>query len=369
MARPGALIKRISTPPAFYGLSLSLSKERGCLDRSFRDALKSSIGALACMVAFSACNNNRPVNPPEPVPSTSAEKKLAPAPDFNSDSAYAFVNAQVAFGPRVPNSPAHEKCAAWYVKKLKGYGMEVKVQEGTVTDYANRSLKIKNIMASYNPQAKTRIVLFSHWDSRAIADDDSVRKKEPIDGADDGASGCGTMMEVARLLQKSHPFIGVDLMFLDAEDTGQPSDSPREEHKEDTWCLGTQYWAKNLPVGYHPRFGILLDMVGAKNAQFPMEGNSMHYAGDYVKKVWGIAGDLGFSNFFLYTEDGQITDDHVYVNQFANIPTIDIINYNSINGGFGSYHHTHADNMKIIDRNTLKAVGQTLMQVIFSEAP
>jgi glutaminyl-peptide cyclotransferase len=325
--------------------------------------------ALGCMCLLTECTDNHPGKQTEVPSGTPPVKLMTQAPDFNADSAYLFVKTQVDFGPRVPNTKAHERCAEWYGSKLKAYGMTVNVQEGSVKDYEGRVLKIKNIMGSFNPAAKVRIVLFSHWDSRRIADDDSVRTSEPIDGADDGGSGSGVMIEVARQLHKTSPSVGVDLMFLDAEDTGMPNKVSQENHQEDTWCLGTQYWTKNLPENYHPRFGILLDMVGAKNAQFPMEGNSMEYASDYVRKVWSVAGDIGYSNFFLYTEDGHITDDHVYINRDAKIPTIDIINYNSVSGGFGSYHHTHADNMDIIDRNTLKGVGQTLLQVIYSEMP
>jgi len=322
---------------------------------------------LGCVSILASCST--PDKKTDTPPELPVVKNVVQVPDFNADSTYSFIKTQVDFGPRVPSTKAHEKCAEWYINKLKSYGLAVHVQEGTVTDYENRSMKIKNIMGSFNPGSKARIVLFSHWDSRRIADDDSVRKNEAIDGADDGASGCGVMLEVARQIAKVSPQIGVDVMFLDAEDTGEPHSLAMAKHTEDAWCLGTQYWTKNLPPDYHPRFGILLDMVGAKNATFPMEANSMAFASDYVKKIWQEAADIGFSNFFLYTEDGQITDDHFYINRDAKIPTVDIINYNSVTGGFGSYHHTHADNMSIIDRNTLKGVGQTLLQVIYSEKP
>jgi glutaminyl-peptide cyclotransferase len=274
----------------------------------------------------------------------------------------------VEFGPRVPETKAHEKCAAYLESKLKFYGLTVHVQQGVVVNYEGKKYHIKNIMGSFSPDVKTRILLCSHWDSRSIADQDSVRKNEPIDGADDGASGVGVLLELARELQKSAPTVGVDVLFLDAEDTGQPNDTEPEKHKEDAWCLGTQYWAQNLPAGYMPRFGILLDMVGAKNATFPMEGHSMAFAGDIVNKVWGIASDLGFSNYFIYAKGGMITDDHYYINRNAKIPTIDILNYNPHGSEFGYYHHRHSDNMEIIDRNTLKAVGQTLVQLIYTES-
>jgi glutaminyl-peptide cyclotransferase len=247
--------------------------------------------------------------------------------------------------------------------------LSLQVQDAVVSDYTGKKDRIQNILASYNPKAKTRILLCSHWDSRSTADQDSVRKNEPIDGADDGASGVGVMLELGRILHQQNLSVGVDLLLVDAEDTGQPNDIAPEDQKEDTWCLGTQYWSKHMPPGYTARYGILLDMVGAKNAMFAMEGHSIQFADDIVKKVWGIAADLGYSNYFLYAKGGTITDDHFYINQDAHIPTIDILNYDPVKLEFGYYHHKHSDNMSIIDPKTLQAVGQTLLQTIYSEAP
>jgi hypothetical protein len=323
--------------------------------------------AFACSLILLSCTNHSGEKNPEAPASAPESHKQAQIPEFNADSAYLQISRQVEFGPRVPETKAHEKCATYLETKLKSYGLTVSVQQGIVTNYEGKKYHIKNIMGSFQPGVKTRLLLCSHWDSRSIADQDSVRKNEPIDGADDGASGVGVLIELARELQKSAPSVGVDILFLDAEDTGQPNDTEPEKRKEDAWCLGTQYWAQNLPAGYMPRFGILLDMVGAKNATFPMEGHSMEFAGDIVNKVWGIAGDLGFSNYFIYAKGGMITDDHYYINQVAKIPTIDILNYNPHGSEFGYYHHRHSDNMNIIDRNTLKAVGQTLVQLIYTE--
>jgi hypothetical protein len=331
-------------------------------------SLNKWIAVFSCAGLLASCTTKTPEKTPEneqQIPET--KRVLAQAPEFNADSAYHFVKAQVDFGPRVPNTKAHDKCALYLEKELKSFGLTVSVQQGDVVNYEGKTFHIKNIMGSFRPENKSRIVLFSHWDSRHIADRDSVRKKEPIDGADDGASGVGVLLEVARVLQTTSPAIGVDVLFLDAEDTGQPNDATMMEHKEDTWCLGTQFWSKNVPKNYLPRFGILLDMVGAKNAVFPMDAVSMQFAGDVVKKVWGTASDLGYSNFFSYTEIGGLIDDHVYINNVAKIPTIDIVDYNPKTSDFPPFHHRHSDNMSVIDRGTLKGVGQTLLQVIFNE--
>jgi glutaminyl-peptide cyclotransferase len=332
--------------------------------------LKRIIFFTALCAGLAACSDHPKEPTPEtPANPTPAKPVLAEAPAFNADSAYEFTKRQVDFGPRTLKSKAHENCAQYFIARLKAYGLKVQVQEGIVKNYEGKSFPFKNITGSFHPENNTRIAVFCHWDSRNIADQDSIRKTEPIDGADDGASGCAVMLEIARDLQSKNPAVGVDVIFLDAEDTGQPEGTDAADHQEDTWCLGSQYWSKHLPDNYAPRLGILLDMVGAKGASFPMEGESMQYAPDLVRKVWGIANDLGYSGFFTYKEDGFITDDHVYINRDAKIPTVDIINYDREKGGFGFYHHRHSDNMNIIDKTTLQAVGQTVLQVIYSEVP
>lgn len=296
------------------------------------------------------------------------ENAVVVAPAFDADSAYQYVKKQVEFGPRIPNSTAHKKCAEYLKSQLKKYTDTLVIQKGNITVFDGKTFQIENIMGMINPKAEKRVLLCSHWDSRPWADQDTTRKDEPIDAANDGASGVGVLIEVARQLTLKEPEIGVDILFLDLEDYGQPSDS-KFPYQEDSYALGTQYWAKNIPVPlYRPMYGILLDMVGAPNATFGLEGNSREYAPGVLQKVWAAAAKLGYSSVFINKETGSITDDHYYINEIARIPTIDIIHHDSTTPhGFGRYWHTHADNMNAIDKNTLKAVGQTLLEVIYSE--
>ena len=291
-----------------------------------------------------------------------------PTPDFNADSAYVYIQNQVDFGPRVPNSKAHAECAEFLAAKLRSFNLDVTIQEGEVIAFDNNILKLKNIIAAYKPELDKRILLFAHWDTRPFADKDTKDQNKPIDGANDGGSGVGVLFEIARQLSLFPPNIGVDIILFDAEDYGQP-EGTMMQRKPDTWCLGSQFWAKNPHrENYSARYGILLDMVGAKNATFTMEGTSMQYAPFVVKKVWGAAEKLGYSEYFINKKTDGITDDHFYVNTIAGIPSIDIIQYDpSTPSSFGTYHHTHRDNMDIIDKNTLKAVGQTLLEVIYAE--
>lgn len=304
------------------------------------------------------------------------EKADPVGPVFNADSAYAFTKAQCDFGPRNMNSRGHDLCGEWIVNKFREYGCKVTTQRANLTGYDGTTLRSCNIMASINPEATTRILLCAHWDSRPWADNDPDQSnwKKPIIAANDAASGVAVMLELARIINNGkaekalRPQLGVDFVCFDAEDWGTPqwADVPDDA---DSWALGAQYWSKNLPQGYEARYGILLDMVGGVRAQFFQEGISLQYAPEIVKKVWRSAREVGFGSYFPKRMGGMVTDDHVPVNRYAKIPTIDIIPFypDCKQSGFGPTWHTLADNMENIDRNTLRAVGQTLVQVIYKE--
>jgi glutaminyl-peptide cyclotransferase len=287
-------------------------------------------------------------------------------PEFSSDSAYRFIEQQLAFGARVPGTSAQQKCAAYFEQKLKSYGASVIMQRTNVVVYTGKSVPCINVIASYNPEVKRRLMICTHWDARPFADRDDSAVAKPILAADDGASGSAVLLELARQLQKKNPQIGIDLIFLDVEDYGQP-EYELDQKQGDFYCLGTQYWCKNPHVpNYTAENGILLDMVGAKGATFTYEGISMQYAPDFMKRVWNIAAQLGYSNFFQKELTSQIIDDHYYINQLTKIPTIDIINRTyTTKTGFAAHWHTHEDDMDIIDKLTLQAVGETVLATIY----
>ena len=302
-------------------------------------------------------------------------KKMRPIPHFDKDSAYAFVKEQVDFGPRVLGSEAHEKAKNAIVARLKSYGWNVEEQKFEADVYTGDKFQATNIIAKINPSESNRIMLSAHWDSRHIADSplSKVDRDKPILGADDGGSGVGVLLELARQISKDGlTGIGVDLVFFDAEDYGEDGEHETEEEQRKaslTWALGSQYYGKNFS-GTKPKFGILLDMVGARNAQFPKEGYSMQASPYVTNSIWELAGQMGYGNFFQNRQGGGVTDDHVYVMKYAGIPMTDIINLPQNNEGntFGAYHHTHDDNMTIIDKRTLRAVGQVMLAVIYKEA-
>lgn len=281
--------------------------------------------------------------------------------EFNEDSAYQFVKKQVDFGPRMPGSKGYFNCYQYLVKYFKGLADSVYLQTTTAKTYDGKTIPVNNIIASFNPKAGKRILLCAHWDTRPFADQDTKDKDKPILGANDGASGVGILMEIAAQIKKKPINAGIDIVLFDAEDWGDNSGEV-----ENSFCLGSQYWAKNLhEPNYRADFGILLDMVGAPNALFGYEGYSLSQAPNFLSMVWNTASDLGYSNYFKNFERGAVTDDHVYVMKETRIPMLDIIDTDlSTNSHFGKYWHTHSDNMDAIDRKTLKAVGHTLMQVI-----
>lgn len=290
-------------------------------------------------------------------------------PVFDADSAYQRVADQVAFGPRVPGSEGHKKCEDYIVATLRRYGADsVSVQRGEVKAFNGKRLPVANVMASFNPSAPRRVLFVAHYDTRPWADQDpdESRRSQPILGANDGGSGVGVMLEMARAFSQQKPAVGVDFLFTDVEDYGAPDD---EGTGEDSWCLGTQFWAERGPYApqNRPAYGVVLDMVGGTGATFPREYASSRMAPSVVDRVWGVAAASDYASRFPNEMGGAIVDDHYYVNSVG-IPCIDVIeSANPQTGGFPPTWHTHADNLDNIDRSTLKAVGEVMLDLIYSE--
>ena len=302
------------------------------------------------------------------------EETVVDVPNFNADSAYYYIKRQVDYGPRVPNTKAHALTAEFIKEKLRAFGAEVETQEFSAYTFDGNKLQLQNIIASFQPEAEKRILLAAHWDTRPFADKDVERKEDPIEGANDGGSGVGVLMEIARVIGTSEnkPEVGIDIIFFDGEDygalEGMNIDEPNNDFYESWWALGSQYWSKNKhKPNYFAYYGILLDMVGAKGSTFYQEGISMDYAPSIVRKVWSRARRLGYGHIFIDNKKPGITDDHLFINKHAKIPTIDIVHYDREFGYFGDYHHTHKDNLALISKDILEAVGETVLHTIYYE--
>ena len=321
-------------------------------------------------------------------PVTADTIALAPCPRFQADSAMLYIHEQCSFGPRVTGSDAAQRCGDYIAERFKAFGAEVEEQTGDVTVWDGSKLPARNIIARIPPRPATdgdsasadgqtasapnRILLCAHWDSRPWADNDpdEANHHSPILAANDGASGVAVLLEICRLLQQQPPSVGIDMVCFDAEDMGTPEWAEDRIGSSDTWCLGSRLWAERAKAeGYKARYGILLDMVGGRGATFAREGISQELAQHVVGRVWQLAGQLSYRQFFPLTDGGHITDDHINVNLIAHVPCIDIIPYYREGpSSFGPTWHTIDDTPDNIDPNVLDAVGQTITQLIYNES-
>ena len=315
---------------------------------------------------------------------TACAKKQAVVsrPAFCADSAYAYIEKQMSYGPRVPNSKAHNDCAVWFIQTLRAQGAKVELQRGQMPDYRGNMQQIYNIIAHFStPEtaSRPRVLLGAHYDTRPWCDEEEQYSDRfyNVPGANDGASGVGVLLEIGRQLGQriadSTLRTPVDIVLFDCEDMGTPCFYTGQE-REDTWCLGSQLWATNYAKMSNDksqisnpkyRFGIVLDMVGASDAVFPRELYSTQYASNYQQQIWRAAEQLGYGAMFSSQQSYPITDDHYYVNYIAGIPCVDIIHYDIRNAtGFPHWWHTRNDDLDNISKATLQAVGEVVMSQI-----
>lgn len=311
---------------------------------------------LSLIFLFVSCKQDRPV------PAETIAKTAVKVPVVDGDRLYSLIEKQLSFGHRIPGTPEHLACRDWIVETLKSYGAIVELQPFKASFYDVKDADAFNIIASFNPEDTHRILLAAHYDTRMVAekDEDKTKRDDPIMGADDGGSGVAGLLEIARVLSENPIDMGIDMIFFDAEDNGLPEVT-------EGWCLGSQYWAKNVyPKDYKAKFGILLDLIGAKGATFGKDQISQQFAKRYQDKIWTLAQRMGYSDLFIDSKFSVI-DDHIYVNQ-AGIPMMDIINYNIPENKFGHYHHTHKDDISVIDKRTLRIVTQIVTTALYKES-
>lgn len=283
-------------------------------------------------------------------------------PEFSGDSAMALVDRQCEFGPRVPGTEAHRLCSRWLHEQLKERATSAEVLTGQVTTFDGTVLTARNHFARINPEAKTRILLLAHWDCRPWADEDpdEAKRRQPVMGANDGASGVAVILELARMLKAVPPKVGVDILLVDVEDWGT-------DNNESSWALGTQLWVKQQrPADYQPQAAVLLDMVGDSRAQFRQEQFSLHYAPQIVDQIWRAAQQTNYGSLFIGQPGGAVTDDHIPLNR-AGIPTVDIIDMRMDSPtGFPTTWHTTHDTPDALSPLPMQAVGATLLKWIYS---
>ncbi|PYO11077.1 MAG: peptidase [Gemmatimonadetes bacterium] len=273
---------------------------------------------------------------------------------FNGSAAYNYAGAQVAFGPRVPGTPAAKQGGDWIIRQMRARADTVIVQSFTYTTADGKKLPLRNILARFRPELPERVLYVTHWDSRPISESATTEaeKKMPVPGANDGASGVGMFVALGDALKRTRPNVGVDLLFTDGEDYGQFG--PPEVDV----LIGSKYFAKHLPsADYKPLYGVLWDMIGDKDLRIPYEMFSFQRAPEVVSRVWQTAADLGYANIFVEESGGEVVDDHVPLLD-AGLRVIDVIDL--------TYppHHTPYDTMDKISAKSLATVGDVATALV-----
>jgi len=281
---------------------------------------------------------------------------------FNGDRAMELLEYQCSFGPRYPGSEGHNK----FQDSLKIFldelaDMTIVYKDSIINPISKKKVEIVNFLSRFNPRASERIMFLAHWDTREVADKDKNYDKLnpiPVIGANDGASGVAVLMTLAEILSKN-PLtkIGVDLLFLDAEDMGL-------YNKPDTWALGAKSFSKEIKNPL-PKYAVCLDMVGDADQEFLIEQFSYMYAPEIVNKVWSLANELGYHQF-KYVIGQRIIDDHYVLYSHTGIPSIDIIDFQYPNNN-KNFWHTIEDTPDKCSAESLGAVGTVVATLIYRE--
>jgi Zn-dependent M28 family amino/carboxypeptidase len=301
---------------------------------------------IALALSLGACTGERAAPPPT---------ESVPVPTFDGEEAYALIAEQVAFGPRVPGSAGHARQLEWMEEYLRERADTLIVQSFTHQTTTGETLHLTNLFARFRPEAPDRVLYLAHWDTRPTADEDPdpALRDQPILGANDGGSGTAVLLQLADVLSRHSPPIGVDILLVDGEDYGPTTAD---------MYMGSIHFAANLPPGYRPLYGVLVDMVGDRDPVFPVEAFSQQYAPEVVERVWRLAAELGYGRIFRRTPGLAIEDDHIPLNR-AGIRTIDIIDFDY--GPGNSYWHTHQDVLEHTGPVGLEAVGRVLTTLVF----
>lgn len=325
------------------------------------------VAIVACLV-MAGCKGGAKKNAVE---TPSIDYSAVAIPAFNADSAYQYVADQVAFGHRIPGSEGQRRCASYLIGQMQRWCDTVIVQNFSSTLWNGATVPGKNIIASIEPEpgsyATKRLLLGAHWDSRQWADHDPdpANHHSPILGANDGASGIGVLMEMARVMASQRPDVAIDIIFFDVEDQGVPEWA--DTYEDNSWCKGSQYWSTHPHIPYYTAiYGVLLDMVGTQHPRYTKEEVSRTCAGSIMNKMWSAAQALGQGSTFLNDETPAILDDHYYVNLNTQIPMLDIVQ-NDPSGSFFTYWHTLGDNMEHVDKNSLRVCGEVILKTIYAD--
>jgi len=278
------------------------------------------------------------------------EAEMSPPPSPDGARAFADLETQVRCGPRVPNSAGAACARRFLLAEFGRHAARVALQEFAVADpYGGDTLRLANVLAHFRPEIPARVLIGAHYDSRPWADRDTGSARDhAVPGANDGASGVAVLLEVARILSGWNPGVGVDLVCFDGEDYGREGDL-------DFYLLGSKHFVRTLGA-YRPRAMLLLDMVGERDARFPIEGTSATHAPELTRLVHAVAESIG-ARRFVQARGPAIMDDHVPF-LMAGIPAVDIIDIE-----YPEWHTTR-DLPDRCDPETLAEVARVVLHVL-----
>ena len=283
----------------------------------------------------------------EPVPSPTKP------PRFNQQRAYAQLVQLCALGPRNNGSEGKKAAEQLIERVLKEAGAEVSLHAFDHTpEGSSQPAHFTNIIGRIRPHETRRVLIGTHYDTRAWADRDPDEQKRstPIIGANDGGSGVAVMLELAMTWKDEPPPVGVDLIFFDGEDFG------RGQIWND-YFLGSKAWVRDHPT-YKPEWGVIIDMVGDESFEIKQERNSMDRAPAVVAKLWEAAKRVQ-SKAFRERAGGQIMDDHIAFLD-KQIPVILLIDFSY------PYFHTTEDTPNKCSEDSLGQVGRAVMEAVES---
>ena len=280
--------------------------------------------------------------------------------DFNESNAYNHISTQLEFGFRVPGTSAHNNSAEWIYDQISTITDVAQKHEFSIQKDGQPSYNCQNILGKINPEKEQIVIFGAHWDSRNVAEKDIYNQSQPIPGANDGGSGVGVLLELARVLSsyKNNLSCQVWFLFIDAEDQGYS----RGLYGLQDWVYaeGSQVFVEDINEFYNPskesfECFILLDMVGGTNLEFVKESRTNE---DLHNSIFKEGRELGYNQTFSTNPKiMSITDDHLSFNSIG-IPVIDLI-IDFIAGDW-IYHHTHSDDLSHIDSESLKITGRTI---------
>jgi glutaminyl-peptide cyclotransferase len=288
--------------------------------------------------------------------SLACRERARPPREFDGQTAFGYIQTQVAFGPRVPGTDAHEKMANWLDSLLRQRADTVIVQRWNHVTTSRDTLPLRNFIARFNPSAAKRLLLLAHWDSRPVSDSPVSRdSSHAVVGANDGGSGVALLLGVADVLKRSPPAIGVDLLFVDGEDYGDFTKAPGDV------LIGSRYYGAHHPPGAQPLYAVLFDLVADKDLQIYQEGNSLVGAPEVVELVWDTAKDLGYGGYFIASPRHTLIDDHLEL-QKAGIRAIDVVDFD-----YPAWH-TQYDTIDKVSAASLQVVGDVAVQLVRRES-